>query len=81
MCIWFPTSQLPFAFGVMLFLVKIVRATNDNFASFFYNAMGLQAYFWTGFVFCGFSLFCAFILVQIHDSVITGSSVAEVKTK
>lgn len=41
MCIWFPTSQLPFAFGVMLFLVKIVRATNDNFASVFYNAMGL----------------------------------------
>ena len=38
MCIWFPTSQLPFAFGIMLFLIKIVRTTNDNVASMFYEA-------------------------------------------
>jgi nitrate/nitrite transporter NarK len=47
----------------MLFFVKIVRATNDNFAVVFYNAVGLRAYFWTGFVVCLFSVFCSFILV------------------
>ena len=38
MCIWFPASQLPFAFGILLFMVKIVRTTNDNVASLFYEA-------------------------------------------
>lgn len=69
MCMWFPVSQLPFAYGLMLFLVKLVRTTNDNFASVFYNAFGLNAYFWLGFTICMFSLFCAYLLVQIHESV------------
>lgn len=38
MCIWFPASQLPFAFGIMLFLMKVVRTANDNLASMFYEA-------------------------------------------
>ena len=38
MCIWFPASQLPFAFGILLFLIKIVRTANDNVASLFYEA-------------------------------------------
>ena len=43
MCIWFPASQLPFAFGILLFLVKIVRTTNDNVATLFYESMGSEA--------------------------------------
>jgi hypothetical protein len=70
MCIWFPTSQLPFAFGLMLFLVKIVRTLNDNFASVFFNTIGLITYFWVGFVMCMFSVFCSYVLIQIHESVI-----------
>ena len=78
MCIWFPTSQLPFAFGILLFLVKIVRTTNDNVASMFYEAVssgytpeengkevytnGLVAYFWVGFAVCIFSTICNLIL-------------------
>lgn len=69
MCMWFPVSQLPFAYGLMLFLVKVVRTTNDNFASVFYNEFGLTAYFWLGFTICLFSLFCTYLLVQIHESV------------
>ena len=38
MCVWFPASQLPFAFGILLFLQKIVRTSNDNMASRFYVA-------------------------------------------
>ena len=38
MCIWFPASELPFAFGILLFMQKIVRTSNDNMASMFYEA-------------------------------------------
>lgn len=55
----------------MLFLVKIVRTTNDNFASVFYNKVGLLAYFWIGFTICAFSVFCSYLLIQIHESVMT----------
>ena len=96
MCIWFPTSQLPFAFGILLFLVKIVRTTNDNVASMFYetatayytpeneksvSSRGLAAYFWIGFAICIFSTVCSFLLAQIHESVIDNSSNSEVKKK
>ena len=96
MCMWFPTSQLPFAFGINLFLVKIVRTTNDNVASMFYeatsinytpeygknvNTNSLVAYFWIGFAICVFSNICALILAQIHESVIDNSSHPEVKEK
>jgi hypothetical protein len=72
MCTWFPTSQLPFAYGIMLFLVKIVRTTNDNVASLYYNATngGLVSYMWVGFAVSIFSLVCSVILAQIHESVI-----------
>ena len=96
MCMWFPTSQLPFAFGINLFLVKIVRATNDNVASVFYeaystnypaeegktvNTNSLVAYLKIGFAICVFSNICALILAQIHESVIENSSHPEVKEK
>ena len=38
MCMWFPASQLPFAFGIMICIMKIVRTANDNLASMFYEA-------------------------------------------
>jgi hypothetical protein len=69
MCLWFPTSQLPMVFGLMLFLVKVVRTTNDNTASVLYNTVGLSVFFWIGFVICLFSVFCSFLLIQIHESV------------
>jgi hypothetical protein len=37
MCMWFNQQQLPIAFGMLLFLVKMVRAINDNVASIIYN--------------------------------------------
>ena len=93
MCIWFPASQLPFAFGILLFLVKIVRTTNDNVATLFYESMGsdsdgeqinvagLVAYFWVGFAICIYSTLSSLILGQIHESVIDNSSNSEVREK
>ena len=37
MCLWFGPEQLPIAFSMLLFMVKIVRAVNDNAASIVYN--------------------------------------------
>ena len=55
----------------MLFLVKIVRATNDNVASMYFNATGsLVSYFWIGFALCVFSVLCAILVMTIHESVI-----------
>jgi hypothetical protein len=55
----------------MLFLVKIVRATNDNVASMYYNATGgLVSFFWIGFAISMFSILCTFLVVAIHESVI-----------
>jgi len=70
MCCWFPTSRLPYVFGIMLFLVKIIRAINDNVASVINNEIGLVAFFWIGFTLCIFSLMCSYVLAQIHESVI-----------
>ena len=96
MCLWFPTSELPFAFGIQLFLVKTVRAINDNVASMFYEAHSkdytpedgknvstdsLLAYFKIGFVICIFSNVCSLILTTIHMSVIDNSSHPQVKEK
>ena len=93
MCIWFPASQLPFAFGIMLFQVKIVRTINDNVASMFYEATAtnlkegevsvssLVTYQWIGFAVCCISTLCALLLAQIHESVIENSSHSEVKEK
>lgn len=74
MCIWFPATQLPMAFGILLFLQKIVRTTNDNVASMFYEATSgnledgkvaessLVMYQWIGFTVCIISTICAFLL-------------------
>jgi heme exporter protein D len=54
----------------MLFLVKLVRAANDNVASMFFNATGgLVAYYWLGFAMCCLSMCCVLMLLQIHESV------------
>ena len=93
MCIWFPASQLPMAFGLILFLVKIVRTTNDNIASRFYQATSgnleegevaahsLVMYQWIGFAVCILSTICSLLLAEIHESVIDNSSHSEVKEK
>lgn len=62
--------MLPFVFGLLLFMVKVVRAINDNLASVFYNATGsISAYFWIGFGVCMASLISAYYLTTIHESV------------
>lgn len=68
-CEWFPTNQLPMAFGSMLFLVKIVRTINDNVASHFYNQYGLENYQWVGFSVCIISLLFAVILTRLEHSI------------
>ena len=58
----------------MLFMVKFVRAVNDNVASVFYNAFkeggGLVTYFWLGFGISVFSLICCFVIMQIHEKIV-----------
>jgi len=73
--------------------MKIVRTTNDNVASMFYeatagqlepgqvSASSLVMYQWIGFAVCILSLFCSLLLAQIHESVIDNSSHNEVKEK
>ena len=82
MCIWFTAGQLPFAFGCLLFMQKIVRTSNDNVASMFYEATAgeleegeisansLVMYAWIGFAVCVFSVLCSLLLGEIHESVI-----------
>ena len=91
MCTWFPASQLPFAFGIMLFLMKSFRTANDCVASMFYEATAgelkpgqvsvssLVMYQWIGFAVCLFSLMSSFLLASIHESVIDNSAHNEVK--
>jgi hypothetical protein len=69
MCLWFPSSQLPFVIGLMLFCYKVVRTTNDQMASVFYNEVGLLPYFWIGVGVSAFSVLAAFILTYLHESV------------
>lgn len=69
--------MLPFVFGMMLFMCKVVRAVNDNTASMFYNATGsLSSYFWVGFGVCLGSLISAYYLTTIHESVSENNSSA-----
>ena len=82
MCIWFTAGQLPFAFGCLLFMQKIVRTSNDNVASMFYEATAgdlkegeisqssLVMYAWIGFAVCVFSTLCSLLLGELHESVI-----------
>eukprot|EP00347_Sterkiella_histriomuscorum_P019370 403341886 len=70
LCFWFDSHMLPFVFGMLLFMCKVVRAINDNTASMFYNATGsLSLYFWVGFGVCLGSLISAYYLTTIHESV------------
>jgi len=63
MCTWFTAEQLPIAFSLMLFMVKLVRAVNDNTASLIYNASkSLEQFFWIGLYVSIFSLICSFAL-------------------
>jgi len=58
-------------FGMMLFMLKGVRALNDNIAPIVYNAtLYLPAYFWIGLVACLGSLASCTTLMNIHTSVI-----------
>lgn len=58
-------------FGLLLFLVKLVRAANDNIAPIFFNVtQSLSAYFWVGFGMSLFSLANAYFLTNIHEAVI-----------
>ena len=70
LCFWCEPHSLPFVFGILLFLVKSVRAVNDNVASVFFNATGsLTGYFWLGFAVCLGSLVSAYYLTTIHEAV------------
>lgn len=67
LCMWFSSSQLTIANSMMMFMVKLVRAVNDNTASIIYNqSQKLEQVFWVGLMVCVFSLICTFVLVQIH---------------
>lgn len=67
MCMWFTSEQLPIAFSILLFLVKMIRAINDNIASMIYNYYNdLEQFFWIGLMVCVFSFICAIILTEIH---------------
>ena len=73
--------------------MKVVRTTNDNVASMFYEAMSgdlppgevsvssLVMYQWIGFAVCIFSLASSFLLSSIHESVIDNDQHSEVKEK
>jgi len=69
-CQWFSATQLPIAYGILLFFQKLTRALNDNFASvYFKSSSSLESYFYFGFfVFLG-SLFSAIALGRIHESI------------
>ena len=74
MCIWFPASQLPLAFGINLFFSKLVRTSSDNMASVFYNSTSgdveegqisvesLVGWQWIGFATCIFSTLSSIVL-------------------
>lgn len=93
MCIWFTAGQLPFAFGCLLFMQKIVRTSNDNVASMFYEATAgdleegqvsgnsLVMYSWIGFAVCVISALCSLLLGELHESVIDNETNTEVQEK
>ena len=63
MCLWFSSEQLPIAFSMLLFMVKAVRAINDNMASIIYNkSKSLERFFWVGLITCIFSFVCSVVL-------------------
>lgn len=67
MCLWFSNEQLPFAFGMVLFANKLVRAINDNLAPLVYNQhRDIEAFFWIGLWVCYFSSASALLLAFVH---------------
>lgn len=80
LCFWFDSNRLPLVFGLLLFLVKVVRAINDNLASIFYNTtQSLPSFFWLGFSLCLGSLISAYYLTTIHVEVIENNLKDKVK--
>jgi len=67
MCIWFTNEELPVAFSMILFMVKLVRAINDNVASMVYNHYrDIEIFFQIGSCVCVFSLLATVVLVEVH---------------
>lgn len=82
LCHWFDSSKLPFVFGILLFLVKFIRAVNDNVASMFYNStQSISGYFLLGFLMTLFSLWCSYHLAHIHETVIEENEEREKKNE
>ena len=69
---------------------KIVRTSNDNVASMFYEATAgelpegevsgnsLVMYSWIGFAVCVLSVLCSMLLGELHESVIDSDTHSEV---
>ena len=78
LCQWFTTEQLPIASSLLLFLVKSVRATNDNVAPIIYNqSKQLEPFFWIGFAVSVFSVLSALALTYLHASAFPESGSSE----
>lgn len=67
MCMWFDQYELPLAYSFLLFMVKMVRAINDNTASYLYNHYDLVVTFKIGLMVCCFSLLCTFVLTKLQN--------------
>jgi len=80
LCYWFDAKSLPMVFGIMLFLLKSIRAINDNIAPIFFNTFqALSPYFWIGFVISLASLISIYYLIEIHELIFDPSMKQEVE--
>eukprot|EP00347_Sterkiella_histriomuscorum_P006367 403353031 len=71
LCFWFDSNRLPFVFAILLFLVKVVRALNDNLASVYFNqTQNLASYFWVGTFMCIVSLISSYFVGTLHKEII-----------
>jgi ABC-type bacteriocin/lantibiotic exporter with double-glycine peptidase domain len=65
-----------------MFLIKVVRALNDNFAPMFYNAThSISAFFWIGFAVTVASLVSSYYLTVIHEAVVDATNIIKEKEK
>ena len=82
LCFWFDSNRLPMVFALLLFLVKVIRALNDNLASIFFNTTkSISSYFWLGFCLCLLSLVSAYYVTTIHEAVIENNLKEKAKEK
>ena len=71
MCMWFTNDQLPLAYSLLLFQIKMVRALSDNLASIVYNSTrDITSFFYVGLGVSAFSSVCTVVLMHIHKTVI-----------